>query len=200
MSLLTFSLRHAPAQTVDLSPLVPDKLAGKSREEIARIDLVCGNRRLRVAELFDLDGEDSAAGMAIRGSTDLLSHIGARMERGAISVEGGCGPYTGLAMRGGEIVIHGDAGAFAGSGMRAGMIEIRGNAGDFIGGALPGDKQGMRGGTIVIGGNAGDRVRDHLAPRNDPYSGKRGCVLRLTHVGWDDHSLGPRWGIAWLRA
>jgi formylmethanofuran dehydrogenase subunit C len=84
LSPLTFTLRHTPAQTVDLSPLVPDKLAAKSRDEIGRIDLACGNRRLRVAELFDLDGEDAAAGMAIRGSTDRLSHIGARMEHGAI--------------------------------------------------------------------------------------------------------------------
>jgi formylmethanofuran dehydrogenase subunit C len=168
LSPLTFTLRCTPAQTVDLSPLVPDKLAGKRREEIARIDLACGNRRLRVAELFDMDGEHAEDGIAIRGSTDRLTHIGARMEHGTISVEGGCGPYAGLAMRGGEIVIQGDAGAFAGSGMRAGMIEIRGNAGDFVGSALPGDKQGMRGGTIVIGGNAGDRLGDHL---------RRGIIL-----------------------
>jgi formylmethanofuran dehydrogenase subunit C len=147
---------------VDLSPLTPDQLAAKTREEIARIELTCGNRKLRVADLFDVSGEGHAQEVVLRASTDRLARIGARMAAGTITVEGDCGPYAGLGMRGGKIAVHGNAGAFTGSGMRAGHIEVRGNAGAFLGGALPGDMQGMRGGSIVIGGRAGDRAGDRL--------------------------------------
>jgi formylmethanofuran dehydrogenase subunit C len=193
MSALTFTLRQPPAQTVDLSPLTPDKLAVKSREEIARIELTCGNRKLRVAELFDISGEDRSEGMVFRASSDRLTYVGARMEAGTITVEGDCGSYAGLGLRGGRIVVHGSVGAFAGSGMRTGTIEVRANAGDFAGAALPGDKQGMRGGSIVIGGSAGDRLGDRMRRgiilvRGDagPFCGSRmlaGTILVSGRVG-----------------
>ena len=168
MSVLTLTLRNAPPQAVDLSPLTPDALAGKNREDIARIELASGNRKLRVADLFAVEGESSDRAFVIRASTDRLMFIGARMRAGTITVEGDCGSYAGMGMQGGKILIDGHAGAFAGSVMRAGLLEIRGNAGDFAGGALPGDKQGMRGGTIAIGGNAGERAGDHM---------RRGMIL-----------------------
>jgi formylmethanofuran dehydrogenase subunit C len=168
VSTLTFTLRQPPAQMLDLSPLTPDQLAGKPREEIARIELTCGNRKLRVADLFDVSGEDLAQNVVFRASTDRLARVGARMRAGTVTVEGDCGPYAGLGMRAGRIAVHGNAGAFTGSGMRAGQIEVRGNAGAYLGGARPGDMQGMRGGSIVIGGCAGDRVGDRM---------RRGIIL-----------------------
>lgn len=168
MSALTFTLREPPAQTVDLSSLTPDKLAARTLEEIARIELPCGNRKLRVAELFEISGEGRSESVVFHASSDRLAYIGARMERGAITVEGDCGSYAGLGLRGGRIVVHGSVGQFAGSGMRAGTIEVRANAGDFVAAALPGDKQGMRGGSIVIGGSTGDRVGDRM---------RRGIIL-----------------------
>jgi formylmethanofuran dehydrogenase subunit C len=168
VSALTFTLRHPPAQMLDLSPLTPDKLAAKTPEQIAHIELTCGNRKLRVADVFDVSGEGQAQSIVFRASTDRLTRIGAHMEAGAITVEGDCGPYAGLAMRGGKMTVHGDAGAFTGSGMRDGQIEVRGNAGAFLGAALPGDMQGMRGGSIVVGGSAGERAGDRM---------RRGIIL-----------------------
>jgi formylmethanofuran dehydrogenase subunit C len=174
MSGLTFTLRQAPAQMVDMSALIPDRLAGKTLDDITRIELASGNRRLRVGDLFDVAGEASLNQVAIRGSTDRLAQIGAHMQDGAITVEGNCGPYVGLGMRGGKISIEGGTGAFTGCGMRAGTIEVRGDAGDFAGSALPGDKQGMRGGSIVIHGKAGDRVGDRM---------RRGVILIAGDAG-----------------
>ena len=47
MSSLTFSLREAPAQRLDLSPLIPQNLAGKTVAEIERIEV--GTTRIRVS-------------------------------------------------------------------------------------------------------------------------------------------------------
>jgi formylmethanofuran dehydrogenase subunit C len=171
---LCLTLKHTPAQMVDVSALTPDLLAGKSREDILRIELLSGNRKLRVADLFDLSGDDAQSGLTIRASTDRLASIGTRMQSGTIAVEGDCGPYVGLGMRGGKIVVHGTAAAFVGCGMRGGTIEVRGDAGDFVGGALPGDKQGMRGGSVVIHGNAGDRAGDRM---------RRGMILIAGDAG-----------------
>lgn len=162
MSALVFTLRDAPPQSVDLSAVTPDALAGRSRDEIDSIELACGNGKLRLGDLFAVSGTGSDQHIVIRASTNRLLYVGARMQSGTLSVEGDCGPYAGMGMLGGKLVVEGNAGAYAGCVMRGGMLEIRGNTGDFVGGALPGDKQGMRGGTIVVGGNAGDRVGDHM--------------------------------------
>lgn len=165
MSSLTLALRALPPHGVDLSPLIPDRLAGLNKADIETIQL--GSRGLQVANLFSVSGDD-AQQIIIRNSSARLTRIGSGMTQGAITVEGDCGAYAGLGMRGGRIVVTGNAGLFAGSGMTAGGLEIRGDAGDFLGGALPGDKQGMRGGIIVVHGNAGDRAADRM---------RRGLIL-----------------------
>src|SRR6267378_4335207 len=152
MSALTLTLRALPPHSVDVSPLIPDRLAGLNKAAIENI--VLGNLGLQVADLFAVNGDD-AQQMIIRNSSDRLTHIGSGMTQGAITVEGGCGP-------------------FAGSGMTAGGLEIRGDAGDFLGGALPGNKQGMRGGIIAVHGNAGDRAADRM---------RRGLILIAGDVG-----------------
>ncbi|WP_054774430.1 hypothetical protein [Methylogaea oryzae] len=51
MSALTFTLKIAPQQRVDVAPLTPDNLAGKSAADIAALALQCGNRTLRADEV-----------------------------------------------------------------------------------------------------------------------------------------------------
>lgn len=165
MSALTLTLRALPPHGVDLSAVIPDRLAGLNKSAIENIAL--GGRGLEVADLFAVSGDDTQQ-MIIRDSSARLTHIGSGMTQGTITVEGECGAYVGLGMHGGWITVTGNAGPFAGSGMTAGGIEIRGNAGDFLGGALPGDKQGMRGGIIVVNGNTGDRTGDRM---------RRGLIL-----------------------
>jgi len=158
MAALTLALRNAPARSIDLSPLTPDRLAGMDAGQIGKLQL---HRGLCVADVFDINAGD-VQHLIIRNSCDRLTHIGAAMRSGTITVEGDCGAYAGLGLNGGHLNVTGNAGSFAGSGMKTGLIRIHGNAGDFAGGALEGDRQGMRGGTLAIYGDAGDRAGERM--------------------------------------
>lgn len=167
MKPITLTLKRIPAQPVDLSLLVPNRISGLTPRDIAAIDLATGNQKVRVDEIFELDGDDTE-NLVIRNSCEKLNFIGKDMLSGSISVWGNAGAYPALGMRGGAVTIHGNVGAWAASGMRDGLLQIKGNAGDFLAAAIPGDRHGMRGGTVLVDGNAGDRVGDHM---------RRGMVL-----------------------
>jgi formylmethanofuran dehydrogenase subunit C len=170
---LIFTLRQKTGPEVDLSVLVPEALAGKSRGEIEALELRSGNRRLRLGALFEVGGGEGEC-LVIRNGASRLIRVGERMRDGEIRVEGDCGAFAGAGMRGGRLTIAGSAGDFAGCAMRGGVIEIRGNAGDFLGAALAGEGQGMRGGAIVVRGRAGDRVGDRM---------RRGLILIAGDAG-----------------
>ena len=53
---MRFSLREPPAQRVDLKPLVPQTLAGKTVAEIERIEV--GTTRVRLTVPYSLRGYD----------------------------------------------------------------------------------------------------------------------------------------------
>jgi len=197
MSGLVLTLREEPRQRVDMAPLTPDSLVGKSPKDVGSIGLLCGNQILRADVLFEISGSPVAAGdqasVTIARSTPMLHNIGAAMTQGVIDVAGDAGPYVGLGMRGGLIRISGNAGAFAACAMRNGEIRISGNAGEFLGGALIGDRKGMRGGIVRVSGNAGPRAGDHLrrgilmiAGNADDYCGARmtaGTIIVLGQAG-----------------
>lgn len=180
MTPLTFALKNLPRQRVDLSPLTPNRLAGKTLQEIAAMGLASGKGWLRVGDLFDLSGENLEE-VVIENSCARLDHIGQGMSQGAITVHGDAGAYLGCDMAGGRLVVHGDAGSFAASGMQGGWLHIHGNAGDFLAAALPGNKQGMAGGIVIVEGNAGDRVADHMRRGQVLVAGDAGdyCASRL---------------------
>lgn len=161
MSALTFTLKTEAAQRIDVSPLTPDRLTGKSIADIAGMDLYSGNRKLRVDQIFDINGSDTGD-IVIRNSCNKLDYIGSGMTSGRLTVIGDAGDYLGFEMAGGEIEVKGNVEAFAASGMRNGFLHIQGNAGDYLGGAIAGNKQGMKGGIVIVTGNAGDRVGDQM--------------------------------------
>ena len=161
MSTLCLTLREPPAQRVDLSPLTPDHLSGKTSAEVASVELAMGNSRVRVDDLFGLSGTFLSE-LEIRNGCDRLDRLGEGMTHGRITVHGGVGAFLGARMSGGTIEVRGSAGAYAATGMKGGMIHITGDAGDFLAAALPGDHCGMQGGTVVVGGNAGDRAGDRM--------------------------------------
>jgi formylmethanofuran dehydrogenase subunit C len=173
MSALTLTLKTAPQQRIDCSPLTSDNLTEKSAAEIGAIELQHGNRKVRVDALFDIAGTD-ANDIVIHNGCDKLDYIGHSMKGGRITVHGGAGCYFGFQMKKGEIVLHGNADAFAASGISGGSIHIHGNVGDFLASAIPGDRKGMKGGLVIVTGNAGDRVGDQM---------RRGIVLIEGNVG-----------------
>ena len=176
MSGLTLTLRQPPPGRVDLSPLLPERLAGQSPAAIGAIALACGNRPLAAGELFDIAAGD-AGHLVIAGGSDRFDHVGRGMSSGRITVEGEVGAYAGLAMTGGELRITGNAGFATAAMMRGGLIVIEGDAGDFLGGTLPGEMRGMRGGLVIVRGSAGARVGDRM---------RRGIILVEGDLG--DHA------------
>lgn len=173
MSALTFTLKNRPNQRVDMSALVCDKLQGLTISEIAALTLQSGRHKLRVDELFSIEGSD-AQNICIKNSMDKLDFIGKELAGGSISVEGDAGAYLGLSMKSGEIKVSGSVGIYAAGEMKNGTIEIANNAGDFLGAALPGNKIGMKGGTVLVKGNVGERAGDHL---------RRGVILIEGNAG-----------------
>ena len=181
MSALTLTLQHAPDQRVDMSQLTCQLLNGLASADIAALTLQCGKRKLRVDELFTIEGFDTQ-NIVIKNSHEKLDFIGKELDGGSISVEGDAGAYLGFGMKAGEIKVSGNAGLYAACEMKKGYLEISGNAGDFLGAALPGNKMGMKGGTILVKGNVGERAGDHMRRGNILIEGNAGdyCGSRMT--------------------
>ncbi|MCC7410691.1 MAG: formylmethanofuran dehydrogenase subunit C [Gammaproteobacteria bacterium] len=159
MSALTLTLKRRLHVRVDMSPLVPNRLAGLGASEIAAIPLVCGNTEIDTGEIFRIEGTDPGV-LRILRSTDRLDAIGAELADGSIEIRGRTGDWLGRGMRGGNIRVQGHAGTWTGAGMRGGTIVVNGDVGDFLGAPLPGNLEGMDDATIHVYGNAGDRVGD----------------------------------------
>ena len=161
MSSLTFSLREAPAQRLDLSPLIAQNLAGKTVAEIERIEVGTTRVRVTAGDVFRiLEGDPDS--IVIEGGAERFDRVGMGMTAGLIRVEGEVGVEAGRLLSGGQLTIRGDAGPFAGSGMKGGTLEIKGNAGERLGGPLSGETIGMSGGVLHVRGDVGARAGDRL--------------------------------------
>ena len=161
MKPLTFTLRERPDQRLDLSPLVPHRLAGKTAREIERIELQTTRNRITVGDVFRLRPGD-AKQIRIQDACDRLDYVGREMNGGEILVEGDLGVQAGRLMAGGRLTVLGNAGPWAASGMKAGVFEIRGAAGVRLGGPLQGEITGIRGGLVIVRGSAGERAGDRM--------------------------------------
>jgi len=161
MSALRFVLRAAPPTRLDLSPLIPERLAGLGSGAIERIEL--GNRRhdIRVGDVFGVLAGDPDQ-VAIEGGSARFDFVGAGMRRGSLVLEGEAGHCAGRKLAGGRLEIRGDAGGWAASGLMAGHVEITGNAGQMLGGPLAGERVGMAGGILIVRGTAGERAGDRM--------------------------------------
>lgn len=147
--------RQRDSIPVSLAGVTPDALAGKSLAEIEQTFIWQGNRKLPLAELFDVSGDPADERWHLEGDFSAVHNIALGMRRGEFQLDGHAGRHAGGGMRGGKLTITGDAGDFVGAEMRGGRIEVAGNAGDYSGAALVGSKVGMRGGEILIRGNCG---------------------------------------------
>jgi len=174
---LTLTLRGEPDQRLDLSPLVPHRLAGQGAAEIERTELQTTRARVRVGDVFRV-GFGDAQTIRIEDACDRLDLIGHAMAAGEILVEGNVGNQLGRLMSGGRLTVAGSVGLSAASGMRGGQIEITGSAGDWLGGPLAGEMAGMRSGLVIVRGNAGDRVGDRMRRGTIVVEGSAG-----NHVG-----------------
>ena len=109
MSALVFTLREPPAQRLDLSPLVPDRLTRMSEGDIARIELGTTRARVCAGDIFKIRPGD-AADIRFEGGSERFDRVGAGMTGGAIHVDGDVGIQAGRLLRGGKLTISGNAG------------------------------------------------------------------------------------------
>jgi formylmethanofuran dehydrogenase subunit C len=158
---LTFSLRAAPDQRLDLSPLISSNLAGKAVSEIASIELQTTRVRVVAGDVFRIREGDPDT-IVIEGGAERFDRVGMGMSAGSLHVEGQVGVEAGRLMSGGQLTICGNAGPFAGSGMKGGTLDIEGDAGERLGGPLSGETVGMSGGVLHVRGDAGERAGDRL--------------------------------------
>jgi formylmethanofuran dehydrogenase subunit C len=176
----TFTLRQEPPQRVDLAPLTPDRLAGKSVAQIEEIELGVTRISTKVGDLFKIS-EGDLKNLRYEGGSSRFDLLGAKLLPGfAIHVEGDVGAQCGRLAKGGSITVAGSAGPHAASGNLGADLEIKGDAGDFLAGPLAGELAGMAGGRIIVRGKAGERAGDRL---------RRGIIVIEGDAGED---LGAR--------
>jgi formylmethanofuran dehydrogenase subunit C len=173
VSSLTFSLRDPPDQRLDLSPLIPQNLAGKTVSEIERIELQMTRMRVTVGDVFRIREGDPKT-IVVEGGAERFDRVGMSMVSGSIRLEGEVGAQAGRLMSGGQLTIRGSAGPFVGSRMKGGMLTIEGDAGERLGGPLSGETVGMSGGVLHVRGDAGERAADRL---------RRGFILIEGNAG-----------------
>ncbi len=188
MSPLTFSLREAPAQRLDLSPLISQYLAGKTIAEIERIELQTTRMHVTVGDVFRIREGDPDT-IVIEGGSARFDRVGMSMVSGSIRVEGEVGVEAGRLMSGGQLTIGGDAGPFAGSGMKGGTLDIDGDAGERLGGPLSGETVGMSGGRSACARRRGSARRRPAEARLDS---DRRPGRRLRRQPHDRGHLGDR--------
>lgn len=149
---------------VEVEGLTPDFARDKSVSELERFEILHGNRKTPLAEMFKVTGDASDGRLNFEGNLAGVHWIGAKMTNGHIHIDGPAGRHVGSEMSGGHIHTHGDVGDHAGAEMRGGHLHIGGSAGNRVGAAYPGSRRGMTGGSLLIAGNAGDEI-GHLMRR-----------------------------------
>jgi formylmethanofuran dehydrogenase subunit C len=162
---------------VDAEGLVPERVCGRSLGEIERQSLLHGNRRVPLAELFNVSGDADDGQLDLEGDLSRVHGIGAGLSGGTIRVHGSAGRHVGSRMTAGRIEVRGDAGDWLGSEMQGGEIHVLGDAGDAVGAALPGAVKGMAGGVIAVEGDAGHQLGSGMRRGLIAVAGKAGDML-----------------------
>ncbi|AWM38789.1 Formyltransferase/hydrolase complex Fhc subunit C [Gemmata obscuriglobus] len=158
--MLKLTLRAPSSIPLEVEGITPERVAGLSPLEVAKLPVQHGNRAEPLGEFFEVihDPKGTWADLHIAGDTSNVKFIGARMSAGNIYVENRVGMHAGAQMSGGSLTLDSGAAGWLGAEMRGGSIEVRGHAGDHVGAAYRGSRRGMTGGTIVVRGSAGDEL------------------------------------------
>jgi len=155
---LVLTRRASSPIPLEVEGIIPEKLAGLSLLDVARLPVYHGNRTEPLGDWFDVSGDAADGVLRFAGDTATVKHVGAGMTSGRVEVEGGVGMHAGAAMRGGSLTVRGDAGDWLGAEMNGGTIAVFGRAGSQVGAAYRGSRRGMTGGEIHVRGSAGDEV------------------------------------------
>jgi len=167
------TLREPTTLPIEADAISPDRFVGLDIEEIERLPLWHGRRKVPLVELFSIELGDPND-IHVEGDLEHVKRIGQDMSHGRIVVHGDAGMHLGAGMSGGEIIVQGNVDARAGAHMVEGLIWIHGDAGPMLGGAYAGEKLGMKGGVIIVDGNAGPRAAERM---------RRGIIVVQGNLG-----------------
>ncbi len=155
---MRLTLRQPTKVPLDVAHVLPETTRDRSAREIGDLPILAGNRRLRLADCFDIACDDGTEGLVWDGNLRNVHSLGAGMSEGTLRILGNAGDHVGAGMRGGRLEVQGHVGDWAGAEMVSGVLDVRGGAGDGVGAAYRGSRRGMRGGTILVHGNAGSEI------------------------------------------
>lgn len=190
MSALRLKLTSKPAGRLDLSGLIPSRLAGLSESEIARLEIATGTHGgTRVGDVFAVSGTPGDS-IVFEGTTQTCDGLAAALDAGSVVVEGHAGANAARGITGGRLEVRGNAGAFLASGMSGGVCVVDGDAGDYLGGVEPGQKFGMAGGTVLVKGSIGERAGDRMRRGSVVVRGRTGAAAGSRMVGGTIVALG----------
>jgi len=182
MDEVTLVLKEALTIPVEAESICPDVFADKNCHEIESLPLHHGNRKKKLAELFEVHGERSTH-IRIESDVSHVKKIGYGMTKGTIVIKGNAGMHLGAAMSNGQIIVEGNASDWLGAEMKGGVIRIKGDAGNFVGATYRGSKSGMNQGMLIIEGNAGNEVGERMRKGTIVIMGKAGDFLGVGMIG-----------------
>lgn len=156
--MFTLTRRESSPIPLDVTGILPEKLAGLSALAVAKLPVLFGNRTEELGQMFGVSSGESSADLHFAGDTRSVHGIGAGMAAGSIFCDDAVGRHAGARMSGGRLVIDGFADDWLGAEMRGGHIGVIHSVGNCAGAAYRGSRCGMTGGTIRIAGRAGHEL------------------------------------------
>lgn len=188
--------------SIELDALAPDRVAGLSAADVARLPIRADCRAARLGDLFDVAGSAGDGTIECRGDFSRVHRLGAGMAGGRIVVAGPVGRHAGEHMTGGTLDVAGDAGDWLAAEMAGGAVRVAGSAGDHLAGARAGVEAGLRGGVVLVGGDVGDlaaaRMRRGLVAIGGGCGAAAGFEMRAGTVVIAG-PLGPQPGLGMRR-
>ncbi len=162
MNTVTLTVKKVPDLYLECENVNPDAFAGKTAEQIAKLNAFQGREITPLGEYFTVAGQAGATAaetkIVVNGDCSKMKYLGAKMTAGEMIVNSDADMYTGSWMSGGKLLVKGNVHSFCALAMKGGEFTIEGNAGNYLGAAYRGDWRGMSGGVLRVKGNAGSDV------------------------------------------
>ena len=190
---IKLTLETRPTVPLEADLIAPDKLAGLTESQIARLTVQHGNEPAVLGDFFKVSGSSNGE-VLLEGDLSRVKMIGAGMTGGRLVINGNVGMHLGTGMSGGELVVNGDAGDWVGAEMQGGRLTVKGDAGHLVGSGYRGSRIGMQGGEIIVHGNAGNEIGGAMrrgliaiGGNSGDFTGVNmlaGTVIVLGQLGW----------------
>lgn len=192
MAEIKLKLKKEPEFPLEVETISPDVFAGKSMDDIKKLEAWHSKEKLTIADFFDVSGstgEKDDLKIIIDGELSNVKRIGQGMSGGEIVINGNVGMHVGNSMTGGKITVKGNAGDWAGAMMQGGELEITGDSGNYTGAAYRGNWIGMQNGIIKVKGKVGHEsmawARSSKGAKQFPflYCGRAESLLGMHNHG-----------------